>query len=73
MKLLVLMGSAAEIDKKAYQAFRNSNCKDKLGQSLTDIQLAALLDAFIDKHPQFNGVLNTGLALRSDYSTTSLS
>ena len=64
VKLLVLMGINADSDKKAYQAFRNSDRKDKLGQSLTDIQLAALLDAFIDKHPQFDGVLNTGQALR---------
>jgi hypothetical protein len=64
VKLLVLMGINADSDKKAYQAFRNSDRKDKLGQSLTDIQLGALLDAFIDKHPQFKGVLNTGEALR---------
>ena len=64
VKLLVLMGINADSDKKAYQAFRNSDRKDKLGQSLTDIQLAELLDAFIDKHPQFKGVLNTGQALR---------
>ena len=64
VKLLVLMGINADSDKKAYQAFRNSDRKDKLGQSLTDIQLGALLDAFIDKHPQFKGVLNTGQALR---------
>ena len=64
VKLLVLMGINADSDKKAYQAFRNSDRKDKLGQSLTDIQLAALLDAFIGKHPQFKGVLNTGQALR---------
>ena len=64
VKLLVLMGINADSDKKAYQAFRNSDRKDKLGQNLTDIQLGALLDAFIDKHPQFKGVLNTGQALR---------
>ena len=64
VKLLVLMGINADSDKKAYQAFRNSDRKDKLGQSLTDIQLAALLDAFIGKNPQFKGVLNTGQALR---------
>ncbi len=58
------MGINADSDKKAYQAFRNSDREDKLGQSLTDIQLAALLDAFIGKHPQFKGVLNTGQALR---------
>jgi hypothetical protein len=58
------MGINADSDKKAYQAFRNSDRKDKLGQSLTDIQLATLLDAFINKHPQFDGVLNTGQALR---------
>ena len=63
VKLLVLMGINADSDKKAYQAFRNSDRKDKLGQSLTDIQLATLLDAFINKHPQFDGVLNTGQAL----------
>ena len=64
VKLLVLMGINADNDKKAYQAFRNSDRKDKLGQRLTDIQLGLLLDAFIDKHPQFKGVLNTGQALR---------
>ena len=64
VKLLVLMGINADSDKKAYQVFRNSDRKDKLGQSLTDIQLAALLDAFIGKNPQFKGVLNTGQALR---------
>lgn len=64
VKLLVLMGINADSDKKAYRAFRNNDRKDKLGQSLTDIQLGALLDAFIDKHPQFKGVLNTGQALR---------
>ena len=37
VKLLVLMGINADSDKKAYQAFRNSDRKDKLGQSLTDI------------------------------------
>ena len=40
VKLLVLMGINADSDKKAYKAFRNSDRKDKLGQSLTDIQLA---------------------------------
>ena len=64
VKLLVLMGINADSDKKAYQAFRNSDRKDKLGQSLTDIQLGLLLDAFVDNHPQFKGVLNTGQALR---------
>ena len=64
VKLLVLMGINADSDKKAYQAFRNSDRKDKLGQSLTDIHLATLLDGFINKHPQFKGVLNTGQALR---------
>ena len=64
VKLLVLMGINADSDKKAYKAFRDSDRKDKLGQSLTDIKLGALLDAFIDKHPQFKGVLNTGQALR---------
>ena len=64
VKLLVLMGINADNDKKAYQAFRNSDRKDKLGQRLTDIQLGLLLDAFINKHPQFKGVLNTGQALR---------
>ncbi|MDC0135970.1 hypothetical protein OAI26_04765 [Sulfitobacter sp.] len=64
VKLLVLMGINADSDKKAYQAFRNSDRKDKFGQSLTNIQLGLLLDAFIEKHPQFKGVLNTGQALR---------
>ena len=36
VKLLVLMGIKADSDKKAYQAFRNSDRKDKLGQRLTD-------------------------------------
>ena len=58
------MGINADSDKTAYQAFRKSDRKDKLGQSLTDIQLGLLLDAFINKHPQFKGVLNTGQALR---------
>ncbi|WP_347831353.1 hypothetical protein [uncultured Planktomarina sp.] len=64
VKLLVLMGINADSDKKAYQAFCNNNRKDKLGQSLTDLQLAKLLKGYIDKHPQFDGVLNTGQALR---------
>ena len=64
VKLLVLMGINADSDKKAYQAFRNDDRQDKVANSLTDMQLAALLDAFIDKHPQFDGVLNTGQALR---------
>ena len=58
------MGINADNDKKAYQSFRNSDRKDRLGQSLTDKQLGVLLDAFIDKIPQFKGVLNTGQALR---------
>ena len=37
VKLLVLMGINADSDKKAYQAFRNSDRKDKLGQTLSDI------------------------------------
>jgi len=64
VKLLVLMGINADSDKKAYKAFRDSDRKDKLGKSLTDVQLAELLKGFIDKHPQFKGVLNTGQALR---------
>ena len=48
-----------------FQAFRNNDRKDKIGQRLTDIQLAVLLKKFIEKHPQLNGVLNTGEALRS--------
>ena len=64
VKLLVLMAINADSDKKAYQAFRNNDRKDKRGQSLTDIQLADLLKKFIEKHPQFDGVLNTGQALR---------
>ena len=64
VKLLVLMGINADSDKKAYQAFRNSDRKDKLGQRLTDIQLGRLLKGFINKHPQFDGILNTGQALR---------
>ena len=58
------MGINADSDKKAYQVFRNNDRKDKLGQSLTDLQLAKLLKGYIDKHPQFDGVLNTGQALR---------
>ena len=64
VKLLVLMGINADSDKLAFQAFRNDCRQDKVANSLTNLQLAALLDAFIDKHPQFDGVLNTGQALR---------
>ena len=64
VKLLVLMGVNADSDKKAFQAFRNDDRQDKVANSLTDIQLGTLLDAFIDKHPRFNGILNTGQALR---------
>ena len=64
VKLLVLMAINADNDKKAYQAFRDSDRKDKLGQSLTDKQLSLLLKKFINKHPQFDGILNTGQALR---------
>jgi hypothetical protein len=64
VKLLVLMGINADSDKKAFQAFRNNDRKDKVGQSLTDKQLGELLEAFIVKSPQFDGVLNTGQALR---------
>jgi len=64
VKLLVLMGINADSDKLAFQAFRNDDRQDKVANSLTNIQLTALLDAFIDKHPQFDGVLNTGQALR---------
>ena len=60
------MGINADSDKKAYKAFRDSDRKDKLGKSLTDVQLAELLKGFIDKHPQFKGVLNTGQALKAD-------
>jgi hypothetical protein len=58
------MAINADNDKKAYQAFRNNDREDKLGQSLTDEQLSLLLKKFIDKHPQFDGILNTGQALR---------
>ena len=64
VKLLVLMGINADSDKKAFQAFRNDDQNDKVANSLTNIQLGKLLDAFIDKHPQFDGILNTGQALR---------
>ena len=64
VKLLVLMGINAENEKDAYSAFRNNNRKDKIGRSLEDVQLAELLKGFIDKHPQFKEVLNTGQALR---------
>ena len=64
VKLLVLMGINADSDKKAYQAFRNDDHKDKVANSLTDIQLGKLLKGFVNKHPQFDGILNTGQALR---------
>lgn len=64
VKLLVLMGINADSDKKAYQAFRNDDRKDKVANSLTDIQLGKLLKGFVNKHPQFDGILNTGQALR---------
>ena len=64
VKLLVLMGINADSDKKAFQAFRNDDRQDKVANSLTDIQLEELLKGFIDKHPQFDGILNTGQALR---------
>ncbi|MDC0012972.1 hypothetical protein OAE29_06970 [Octadecabacter sp.] len=64
VKLLVLMGINADSDKLAFQAFRNDDRQDKVANSLTDIQLAALLDAFIRKHPQFEDILCTGQALR---------
>jgi len=50
--------------QEAFQAFRNSDRKDKLGQSLTDIQHGELLKGFIRKHPQFEDILCTGQALR---------
>ena len=58
------MGINADSDKKAFQAFRNDDRNDKVANSLTNIQLSTLLDAFIEKHPQFDGILNTGQALR---------
>ena len=64
VNLLVLMGINADTDKKAFQAFRNDDRKNKVANSLTDIQLGELLKSFIDKHPQFDGILNTGQALR---------
>ena len=64
VNLLVLMGINADTDKKAFQAFRNDDRKDKVANSLTDIQLGELLKGYIDKHPQFDGILNTGQALR---------
>ena len=64
VKLLVLMGINADSDKKAFQAFRNDDRNDKVANSLTNIQLGMLLKGFIDKHPQFDGILNTGQALR---------
>ena len=64
VKLLVLMGINAENEKDAYSAFRNNNRNDKIARSLKDVQLAELLKGFIDKYPQFKGVLNTGQALR---------
>ena len=39
VKQLVLMGINTDSDKKTNQAFRNSDRKGKLGQSLTDIKL----------------------------------
>ena len=64
VKLLVLMAINADSDKLAFQALRNHDRSDKLGQSLTDKQQGILLDKFIEKHPQFKDVLNTGQALR---------
>ena len=64
VKLLVLMGINADGDKKAYQAFRNSDRQDKVANSLTNIQLGGLLKGFINKHPQFKDILCTGQALR---------
>jgi hypothetical protein len=64
VKLLVLMAINADSDKLAFQALRNNDRKDKLGQSLTDKQLGLLLNKFIEKHPHLKGVLNTGQALR---------
>ena len=64
VKLLVLMAINADNDKKAFQALRNNDRSDKLGQSLTDIQLGLLLNKFIEKHPQLKDALNTGQALR---------
>ena len=64
VKLLVLMGINADSDKKAFQAFRNSDRQDKVANSLTNIQLAELLRGFINKHPQFENILCTGQALR---------
>jgi hypothetical protein len=37
IKLLVLMGINADSDKKAYQAFRNSDRQDKVANGLTNI------------------------------------
>jgi hypothetical protein len=42
VKLLVLMGINADSDKTAYKAYRNNDRKDKLGQSLTDLQLSVV-------------------------------
>ena len=52
-KLLLLMAVNARTDKEAYAAFRSdrSENKDKRGGSLTNDQLAVLLDSLRHKHP----------------------
>ena len=52
-KLLLLMAVNARTDKEAYAAFRSdrSENKDKRGGSLTNDQLAVLLDRLRHKHP----------------------
>jgi hypothetical protein len=64
VKLLILMAINSDNAKKAFQALRNHNRKDKIGQRLTDVQLSTLLDKVIEKYPHFDGFLNTGQALR---------
>jgi hypothetical protein len=52
-KLLLLMAVNAKDDKAAFSAFRSArrDAKDKLGSSLTNDQLAILLDGLRQKHP----------------------
>ena len=64
VKKLVLMAINSDDDKIAYAALRNSDRKDKLGQSLTNEQLAILLNKFVEKYPSLGDSLNTGQALR---------
>ena len=64
VKLLFLMAINADSNTKTFQAFRNYDRKDKLGQSLTNNELGILLDKIMEKYPHLSGILNTGQALR---------